>query len=83
LIPDLERATRNAQSEELRSAARELLTDTYQATAAALSKLGEADAAWIAADRAAFTAETIGEPLSVAASMFRMAHVFLSLGQIT
>jgi tetratricopeptide (TPR) repeat protein len=83
LIPDLERATRNAQSEELRSAARELLPDTYQAAAAALSKLGEADAAWIAADRAAFTAETIGEPLSVAASMFRMAHVFLSLGQIS
>jgi len=82
LIPDLERATRNAQSEELRSAARELLTDTYQAAAAALSKLGEADAAWIAADRAAFTAERIGEPLTVAASMFRMAHVFLSLGQI-
>jgi len=83
LIPDLEKATRNAQSEELRTAARELLTDTYQATAAALSKLGEADAAWIAADRAAFIAESIGEPLSVAASMFRMAHVFLSLGQIS
>lgn len=82
LIPDLEGAARNAQSEELRSAAREMLTDTYQAAAAALSKLGEADAAWIAADRAAFTAEMIGEPLTVAASMFRMAHVFLSLGQI-
>jgi transcriptional regulator with XRE-family HTH domain len=82
LIPDLEKATRLAHSEELRACARELLTDTYQAAAAALSKLGEADAAWIAADRAAFVAETAGEPLTVAASMFRMAHVFLSLGQI-
>jgi hypothetical protein len=62
---------------------RELLTDTYQAAAAALSKLGESDAVCIAADRAAFTAETIGEPPSVAASMLRMAHVFLSLGQIS
>jgi hypothetical protein len=82
LIPNLEEATRTAQSEELRTSARELLTDTYQAAAAALSKLGEGDAAWIAADRAAFTAEAAGEPLTVAASMFRMAHVFLSLGQI-
>ncbi len=82
LIPDLEKATRTARSEELRASARELLTDTYQAAAAALSKLGEADAAWVAADRAAFVAEAAGEPLAVAASMFRMAHVFLSLGQI-
>ena len=82
LIPDLESAARNAQSEELRISARELLTDTYQAAAAALSKLGETDAAWIAADRAGLIAESIGEPLAVAASMFRMAHVFLSLGRI-
>ena len=47
-----------------------------------MAKLGEADAAWIAADRAVFTAEAIGAPLTVAASMFRMAHVFLSLGQV-
>jgi hypothetical protein len=47
-----------------------------------MAKLGETDAAWIPADRAAFTAEAIGAPLTVAASMFRMAHVFLSLGQL-
>ena len=82
LIPGLEAAARNARTETLRDQARELLADTYQATAAAMSKLGEADAAWIAADRAAFTAEAIDAPLTVAASMFRMAHVFLSLGQV-
>lgn len=82
LIPWLEAASRNTRTETLRHQARELLSDTYQATAAAMSKLGEADAAWIAADRAAFTAEAIDAPLTVAASMFRMAHVFLSLGQI-
>jgi hypothetical protein len=47
-----------------------------------LAKLSEADAAWIAADRAAFTAESLHEPLAVSASLFRMAHVFLSLGHI-
>jgi transcriptional regulator with XRE-family HTH domain len=82
LIPGLENASRTARTEQLQHRARELLTDTYQATAAAMAKLGETDAAWIAADRAAFTAEAIGAPLTVAASMFRMAHVFLSLGQL-
>jgi quinol monooxygenase YgiN len=82
LIPGLETAARNARSEELRSDARKLLADTYQAVAAAMSKFGEADAAWIAADRTAFTAEATGQLLTVAASMYRMAHVFLSLGQI-
>ena len=32
-------------------------------------------------DRAGFCAEVAGSPLAVAASMFRMAHVFLALGQ--
>ena len=34
------------------------------------------------ADRAGFCAERAGSPLAVAASMFRMAHVFLALGQV-
>jgi tetratricopeptide (TPR) repeat protein len=61
---------------------RELLTDTYQAVAAMLAKLGEGNAAWIAADRAMLAAESLANPLAVAASLFRMAHVFLSLGQL-
>src|SRR5215467_4153366 len=46
-----------------------------------MAKLEETDAAWIAADRAAFGAEKAREPLAVAA-MFRMAHVFLVLGRM-
>ena len=80
LVPRLERAVRGKASAEQARAARELLTDTYQAVAATLAKIGEGDAAWIAADRAAFVAESTGNPLAVAASLFRMAHVFLSLG---
>jgi transcriptional regulator with XRE-family HTH domain len=82
LIPGLETAVRTADSEQAQVEARELLGDTYQAAAAMMVKIGETDAAWIAADRAGFCAERAGAPLAVAASMFRMAHVFLALGQI-
>ena len=82
LVPRLERAARAEASAEQTHMAHELLTDTYQAVAAMLAKIGEGDAAWIAADRAAFTAESLSNPLAVAASLFRMAHVFLSLGQL-
>jgi transcriptional regulator with XRE-family HTH domain len=81
LITDLELSVRQSDSEGA-GEARRLLADTYQATAAALAKLGDGDAAWIAADRAAFVSEVIGSPLTLGASLFRMAHVFLSLGQI-
>jgi transcriptional regulator with XRE-family HTH domain len=82
LIADLEQATRADASAETVAAARGLLSDTYQAVAAMLAKLGETDAAWIASDRAASVAETLNEPLMVAASLFRMAHAFLTLGQV-
>jgi transcriptional regulator with XRE-family HTH domain len=82
LVPALEQATRAGASPELTRAARELLTDTYQAIAAATAKIGETDAAWVAADRAAFVAESVGDPLVVAASLFRMAHAFLTMGHI-
>ncbi len=82
LIPGLETAVRTADSEQVQAEARELLGDTYQAVAALMVKIGETDAAWIAADRAGYCAEAAGSPLAVAASLFRMAHVFLALGQI-
>ncbi|WP_367185087.1 transcriptional regulator [Trebonia sp.] len=81
LIPGLETATRTADDDQVRNEARDLLADTYQATAAMMVKIGEADAAWIAADRAGFCAEEAGSPLAVAAAMFRMAHVFLAVGR--
>ena len=62
LIPGLEAATRTAASQQDRAEARELLGDTYQATAAMMAKIGETDAAWIAADRAGFCAEAAGSP---------------------
>jgi transcriptional regulator with XRE-family HTH domain len=82
LIPALEVAVRAATDDSTRRQAQTMLADTYQATAAMMAKLGEGDTAWIAADRAAALAEASGDALAVAASMYRMAHVFLSLDQI-
>lgn len=79
LIKNLETTVRHAGNEAIATDARNLLADTYQAAAAALSKIGDGDAAWIASDRAAFVAEATGSPLALGASLFRMAHVFLGL----
>lgn len=82
LIPGLETLVRTTTDADLQAEARELLSDTYRVVAAAMLKTGDPQAAWVAADRAAFTAEAAGSPLAVAASMFRIAHVFLSFGQL-
>ncbi|CAM5677569.1 hypothetical protein SANTM175S_02343 [Streptomyces antimycoticus] len=59
-------------------------TWAYQALSAAFVRQDEADAAWVAADRAVFAAERSGDPLHVSASVFRMVQAFVrlrSLGQ--
>jgi transcriptional regulator with XRE-family HTH domain len=77
LVPDLETAAR-AVREDQRAEAFELLAATYQACSAALTKLGEADAAWIAADRAMAAADRADNPMLVAAAAFRLVFVFLT-----
>jgi transcriptional regulator with XRE-family HTH domain len=77
LVPDLETAAR-ALPEAQRAEAFELMAATYQACSAALAKLGEPEAAWIAADRAMAAAERAGDALLVAAGAFRLVHVFLA-----
>jgi hypothetical protein len=54
------------------------MAGTYQACSAALAKLGEPEAAWIAADRAMAAAERAGNPLLVAAGAFRLVFVFIA-----
>ena len=76
LVPDLETGVR-AVPEDQRAEVFELLAATYQACSAALSKLGEPEAAWIAADRGMAAAERAGNPLLVAAGAFRLGIVFL------
>lgn len=76
LVPALETAVRSAPDER-RPELFELLAATYQACAAALAKLAEPEAAWIAADRAMVAAERAGDPLMMAAGAFRLGFVFL------
>ena len=77
LIPDLETAAR-AVSEDQRAEVFELMAATYQACSAALAKLGEPEAAWIAADRAMAAAERAGNPLLVAAGAYRLVFAFIN-----
>jgi transcriptional regulator with XRE-family HTH domain len=77
LVPELETAVR-ALPEAQRAEVFELMAATYQACSAALAKLGEPEAAWIAADRAMAAAERAGNPMLVAAGAFRLVFVFLA-----
>lgn len=77
VIPDLETAAR-ALPESERPQVYELMATAYQACSAALAKLGEPEAAWIASDRAMAAAERAGNPLLVAAGAFRLVFVFLA-----
>ena len=77
LVPDLEMAVRSVP-EDQRADVFELLATTYQACSAALAKIGEADVAWIAADRAMAAAERAGNPMLVAAGAFRLVFVFIN-----
>jgi hypothetical protein len=51
----------------------------YQAAAAAFASQNEADAAWVAADRAIAAAELSQSPLDVVAGHFRLVHAFIRL----
>jgi transcriptional regulator with XRE-family HTH domain len=80
LLPGLELACRAAppgQQPDLY----ELTAICYQTCAAALAKLGEPMASWIAADRAMIAAERAGNLLLAAATSYRLASVFLDAQQ--
>jgi transcriptional regulator with XRE-family HTH domain len=77
LVPDLEMAAR-IMPEPQRAEVFELMAATYQACSAALAKLGDPEAGWIAADRAMAAAERADNPMLVAAGAFRLVLVFLA-----
>ncbi|MFD6185666.1 helix-turn-helix domain-containing protein [Streptomyces goshikiensis] len=83
LLPELERTVRTDPGEH-QAELYLLLSRAYQALSAAFVRQDEADAAWVAADRAVLAAERSGNPLHVCASVFRMVQAFVrlrSLGQ--
>jgi transcriptional regulator with XRE-family HTH domain len=64
-----------------RERAHELMAMTYQGAAMVLAKVGEADLAWIAADRGLAAAQQAGNSV-VTGSLFRsVAHCLLSTGR--
>ncbi|MGX1757840.1 helix-turn-helix domain-containing protein [Streptomyces lydicus] len=66
-----------------RERAQALTAMTYQGAAMVLTKLGEADLAWIAADRGLAAAQQSGDAV-VTGSLFRsVAHCLLSTGRFT
>ncbi|WP_239376086.1 helix-turn-helix domain-containing protein [Frankia sp. Cj5] len=81
LIADLERALRSTPVDQ-RPAVAQVLASVYQAAAAVLGKVDDAEAAWLASDRALFTAEVTGDVALVAAGQFRMALAMLSVGRL-
>jgi transcriptional regulator with XRE-family HTH domain len=78
LVPSLERCVRTVDGDQ-QSAAYLLLARMYQALAAAFVRQDQADAAWVAADRAIWAAERSGQPLHVCAGVFRMVQAFVRL----
>jgi transcriptional regulator with XRE-family HTH domain len=80
LLPVAEAATRRARIED-RIKYLLLLTRLYQAVSFSFAYENEADAAWVAADRAIFAAEATGDPLQIIASHFRLAHTLIRLGR--
>jgi transcriptional regulator with XRE-family HTH domain len=76
LLPSIETAVRHAPAGD-RTELHALRAKAYQVAAASFTRQDQADAAWIAADRALQAAELADQPLEVVASLFRMAHAFM------
>lgn len=75
LVPLLEAVTRGTRGTQQKSAF-VILAKAYHACAAALSKLGEVPAAWVAADRAIAAGDRAGDRLLMAEGAFRLTLVF-------
>lgn len=78
LVDELEHTTRQEGAAPSAYAA---LASTYQAAAALLVKLDDVGAAWVAADRAIASGERCGDRLLVLAGQYRMAQLFVHVGE--
>lgn len=78
LIVAAETTARNAPTGRQRTC-QTLRALTYHATATTLNRVGEAELAWVAADRSLAAAERAEKPLLAAVSAYRLGHVFIHL----
>ncbi|WP_129312299.1 helix-turn-helix transcriptional regulator [Streptomyces sp. L2] len=81
LLPDLEQLVRVVEADD-RDSAYLLLARAYQALAATLVRQDEADAAWVAADRAVWAAEKSSDPLHVCVGVLRMVEAFVRVERL-
>jgi transcriptional regulator with XRE-family HTH domain len=80
LLPRLEQTARRTTGKDA-TEVHALRARAYQAVSAAFARQDEADAAWVAADRAISAAELAGGRTSVIAGHFRLARAFVRLGR--
>jgi hypothetical protein len=80
LLTDAQLASRELAGDDQGTAVG-LLAHSYNTASSLLRRLGDNGLAMIAADRAVQAARTVGEPLLLAASAYRLANVFLPAGR--
>ncbi|MEM9562172.1 MAG: helix-turn-helix transcriptional regulator [Actinomycetota bacterium] len=78
IISELEQAARQAKGKDHKQLLA-MLARSYQAASAGFARQNEADAAWLAGDRALTAAEESGDVFAVIASQFRLAHTFMRI----
>jgi transcriptional regulator with XRE-family HTH domain len=74
-------AAAEAHDGDARLRARALLGLSYQLAAVQLTKFGEADLAWIAADRGLAVARDTGDPVVIGSLLRSVTHALLSAGR--
>jgi transcriptional regulator with XRE-family HTH domain len=77
LLADGEHAA-HAVGPERRGEVFALMARMYQAVAAVMSKLGETELSWVAAERSIMAAERAGTPLLTMSGVYRLAQAFVS-----
>lgn len=81
LIPAAESTATTLNGDAQRSA-QTLIVHTYNAASSLLKRLGDVELALLAADRAVRTAQSLDEPLLIAAAMYRFANVLLAASRL-
>ncbi|MFF0821253.1 helix-turn-helix domain-containing protein [Micromonospora haikouensis] len=78
MVPELLAGAQRAHADDPEQA-RATLVEAYRVTASLLTKLGEAELAWLAADRAMLTAT--GDPILVAAATVQLGQALRAYGR--
>jgi hypothetical protein len=86
LLPDLvgqaESGASVLETDDEREQAARAVVHAYNAASSYLRRVGDVPLALLAADRAVWTAQTIGDPVLVAAALYRLANVLLGAGRV-